>query len=129
MEWIVVTDPAKFDLVAALEGREEIDCRQNVFINEGDVLYFYVGGGVKCVKVKAQAVRMGVPEAETLPGAFCPESDADNRENYPYYMRLKKLRVYEDGQLPLQELLSRGLPNVTGSTRVRAALAEYLHSV
>ncbi|MBQ8975089.1 MAG: hypothetical protein IJ072_05125 [Oscillospiraceae bacterium] len=129
IEWVVVTEPGKFDLVEALSKQDEIDCRQNVFIDEGDIIYLYVGGQVKSIKFKCQAVKMGIPEAEKGENAFGPESDADNRENYPCYMRLKKLAVYEDGQLPLEGLLANGLPNVTGTTRVRSKLGEYIHSV
>ena len=129
IEWIVVTEPEKFDLTGILSQCEQIDCRQNVFIDEGDSIYFYVGGDIKSVKFQCQAVEMGIPENETLPNAFGPESDADNRENYPCYMRLKKLRTYDDGQLPLEKLLENGLPNVTGTTRVRSRLASYIHSV
>ena len=125
MEWMVITDASQAEALRALAERGEADCRHNVFINEGDTVYLY-GEAEGCVLCKCQVTAEGVAPENALQPAIAPVSDANNRENYPHYMRLKLLRSFPNGALPLDALTEHGLPNVTGSTLIRPALLSWL---
>ena len=125
MEWMVITDASQAEALAALEARGTADCRQNVFINEGDTVYLYAEPSA-CVRWKCLVEKEGVPPEEAAQPALAPVSDANNRENYPHYMRLRLLHTFPEGALPLDKLTERGLPNVKGSTLIRARLLELL---
>ena len=127
MEWMVVTDASQAPALRALTERGEADCRHNVFINEGDTVYLF-GREQGCVLCKCLVTAEGVAPEAALEPVIQPVTDANNRENAPHHMRLKLLRSFPAGALPLQVLLEHGLPNVEGSTMIRPALLAYLQA-
>lgn len=122
--WIIPCNPKYYDVVGAFSEFDVIEWSQTTNTTVGDTVFIYVGGSYKAIMFKCEVVAADL---------YGNRTDAD----YKYYrsmekqpdvrhMRLRLIRRYEEGALPLKELRANGLTNVQGRSKATQGLLNYI---
>lgn len=124
-EWIISCNPSYYDLVGAFNKFKEIEWKQSVNINVGDIVYIYVGKPFKEIKYRCIAKKVDLNSAGRIDDSELM-LDNINYNNYERYMNLSILIKYENQQYPLSKIKEQGLKSVQGSSRVTKELHNYI---
>lgn len=124
-EWIISCNPSYYDVAGAFNKLKEIEWKQSVNINVGDIVYIYVGKPFKEIKYKCIAKKVDLNSAGRIDDSEFM-LDNSNYNNYGRYMELSLLIKYEDQQYPLSKLKEHGLKSVQGPSKVTKELYNYI---
>ena len=126
-KWIIQSNPNMFDAVSAFNELHQIDWKQSIKAELGDITYIYVAAPVKAIRLKCKVVKLDIPKAEIDDHKFT--YDGSSFENYGKYMRLELMEEYDNPGLSYQELAQHGLKSVQGPMKIIGELEEYIDQV
>jgi len=126
-EWVIICNPKYYDVVGAFKKLHKLNWKQSVNIEEGDIIYIYIGRPYSSIKYKCLATAVDLPEVRIDDSEF--EYDTTNYGNYGRYMELKMLDSFELNELEYENLRENGLKSVQGPSRVTDELSKYLNKV
>ena len=126
-KWLIQSNPNMFDAVSAFNELQQIDWRQNIKAEIGDIAYIYVAAPVKAIRLKCKVIKLDMPKAEIDDSKFA--QDQSSFENYGKYMRLELVEEYDNSGLSYQELAQHGLKSVQGPMKITGELEEYIDQV
>ncbi len=122
--WVIPCNPKYYDIVGAFSEFNIIEWGQTTNMTVGDTVYMYVGGKYKSILFKCEVI------AANLHGN---RSDADHnyykqmeKQLNARYMKIRLIRRYEPGELPLKELRANGLTSVQSKSKVTRQLLNYI---
>ena len=124
--WVIPCNPKYYDIVGAFSEFDVIEWSQTTNTTVGDTVYVYVGEKYKSIMFKCEVVAAdlyGGRSYEDFKYYRAMKKDPDAR-----YMKLRLIRKYEPGELPLQELKANGLTNVQGRSKITQQLLTYINS-
>ena len=122
--WVIPSNPKNYDIIGAFNEFEVIEWSQSTYVQEGDLVYIYVGGEYKSLMYKCIAEETdlyGAGEIDDLKYF----KDMDKKENRRY-MRLRLVERYVKDRYPYSELKVNGLNSVQGPSKVTPELEAYL---
>lgn len=124
-EWIISCNPSYYDVIGAFNKLKEIEWKQSVNINTGDIVYIYVGNPFKEIKYKCIAKKVDLNSAGRIDDSEFMLDDS-NYNDYGRYMELSLLTKYEEQQFPLSRLREHGLKSVQGPSKVTEELSNFI---
>ncbi len=116
-----------YDAEAAFDELFQIDWKQNIKAEIGDVVYIYVAAPVKSIRLKCKVIKLDMPKVEIDDDKFT--LDASSFGNYGKYMRLELVEKYDNPELAYQELVQHGLKSVQGPMKISDELGDYIDHV
>lgn len=125
--WVITCNIKMYDIFGAFAKFNEIEWKQSTNIEKGDIVYIYIGLPISAIKFKCEAVEVNLLKAEIDDSEFV--IDGSNYENYPRYMRLRKLKEYPDTALKKDLLINNGLKTVQGPSTVTTELEYFIESI
>ena len=122
--WTMPCNPAKYDIFGAFNEFETLEWSQNTRMEEGDIVYLYVGNEYGSIMFKCEVVAANLYTGRTFEDLKyyidLPEKKCGR------YMIVKLLEKYPKGKYPLKELRENGLKSIQGRSRVSSQLFRYL---
>lgn len=126
-EWIITCNTTAYNVEGAFEKFNSIDWKQSTNVEQGDIVYIYVGAPVRAIKYMCQATKVELEVPEIDDSEF--EIDNSNYGNYGRYMELTLLKKLDNKKLAYNHLMENGLKTVQGPSHVSEQLSAYLFSV
>ena len=124
--WVIPCNPKYYDIVGAFSEFDVIEWNQTTNTTVGDTVFVYVGEKYKSIMFKCEVI------AADLYGNRSEDDykyyKAMDKQPDARYMKLRLVRRYEEGDLPLQELKTNGLTSVQGRSKVTQQLLKYINS-
>ena len=124
--WVIPCNPKYYDIVGAFSEFDVIEWNQTTNTTVGDTVFIYVGEQYKSIMFKCEVVAADL---------YGNRSDEDykyyksmDKQPDARYMKLRLVRKYEEGELPLQELKANGLTSVQGRSKVTQQLLKFINS-
>ena len=123
--WLIPCNPKYYDSVGAFNEFEVIEWNQTTNTTVGDTVFIYVGEKYRAIMFKCEVIAAdlyGNRSDEDYKYYRSMEKQLDSR-----YMKLRLIRKYAEGDLPLQELKANGLISVQGRSKVTQKLLSYIN--
>lgn len=125
--WLITSNLEYYDVLGAFKKLNVVEWKQSVNIENGDLVYIYVGKPISGIKFKTEVLKSELPYATIDDTEF--NRDATVYENYGRYMRLKLVQEYDDNDLAYKELKEHELKSVQGPSRISSELLSYIQKV
>lgn len=123
-EWIIVCNPAKYNITGALDALDTIDWRQSTNVEVDDIVYIYVAKPVNAIRYKCVAVKVEMENSEIDDIDYV--IDDTGNADYGRYMQLKLLEKYNTPKLNYYQLQVNGLKTLQSASIVPKQLSDYI---
>lgn len=87
MEWIIPSNLKYYDVIGAFEEFNKLDWKQSVSIEQGDIVYIYVGNPISAIKFKCVATKVNLGEIEIDDSKYTRKNKVYT--DYKNYMELE----------------------------------------
>ena len=125
-EWIISADPKKYHVIDAFRALHKVDWRQsNKNIAAGDIVYIYLSGDDKKIKLKCKVNKAGMEEPDIDDTEYNVSLD-NKAENY---MELELLEEFEGKEYTRDELVNHGFKSPQNPVHMPDSVKEYLASI
>lgn len=125
--WIIPCNIKYYDVMGAFNKLSKLDWKQSTNIENGDLVYIYVGKPYQSVMFKCRVNKVNLPVVEIDDSEFVISGDV--YVNYGNYMELELLAKYTSGSLSFDRLVECGLTGrIYGPRRASGAVLELLSS-
>ena len=130
-EWIVSTNPEKFDYIKSFEIDGFVDWRQNRKYEIDDIVYIYASHSVGKITAICKVSKINIPRDEVK---FHPElwkEGKPDNDGINTFVRFELIDfIKDDERLNYSELKKHGLKGTIQAPRkVKGELLEYVHEV
>lgn len=125
--WTIACNPSAYAVMGAFNKLSKINWKQSTNVEEGDIIYIYVGKPISGIRFKCEATKVNLERNDIDDSEFV--LDGANYKNYGRYMELSLLETYDDIKYGLESLKENGLKAVQGPSRISDELSDYLNSM
>lgn len=107
--WIFPCNPKIYDALGAFAKHGVIDWRTNKNVNEGDIVYIYIGEPIAKILLKTRVVNLNIPDEHLIGGDFYRKVDAMREK--ANYVRLELIQSFLEKKdyLSFEALKKHGL--------------------
>lgn len=126
-KWIILSNPNMYDAVSAFRTLKQIDWRQNINAEVGDIAFIYVARPVKAIRLKCNVINVDLPSPKIEDSQF--NVNGESFDDADRYMRLELVEEYDTEELSFDSLSLHGLKSVQGPTRVTGELEKFIDAV
>jgi len=126
-EWIISGNPEQYRVIDAFRDLHRVDWTQSANMVAGDIVYIYVSGNVKALKLKCRVNKadLETPDIDDheydLTGAF--------DGNAGRYMELELLEEYDGEEYSREELMKHGFRSPQGPMRMPDSVKQYIETL
>lgn len=126
-EWIISGNPGKYRVIDAFRDLHKVDWTQSANMVAGDIVYIYVSGDVKAIKLKCKVnkAEIEVPDIDDSEYDLTGEFDGSAGR----YMELELLEEYDGVEYTRDELMKHGFKSPLGPVHMPDSVKDYLESI
>lgn len=126
-EWIISGNPEKYRVIDAFRNLHKVDWTQSANMVAGDIVYIYVSGDVKAIKLKCKVnkAEIEVPDIDDSEYDLTGEFDGSAGR----YMELEFLEEYDGVEYTRDELMKHGFKSPLGPVHMPDSVKNYLESI
>lgn len=126
-EWIISGNPEKYRVIDAFRDLHKVDWTQSANMVAGDIVYIYVSGDVKAIKLKCKVnkAEIEVPDIDDSEYDLTGEFDGSAGR----YMELELLEEYDGVEYTRDELMKHGFKSPLGPVHMPDSVKNYLESI
>ncbi|MST52771.1 hypothetical protein [Hornefia butyriciproducens] len=129
-KWIIPSNMNRYDVIGAYSKLDEIDWTQRVkSIEAGDIVYVYISAPISAIKLCCEVIATNLTSenAELIDDSeFVVGENFDVKES-SQYMRLRKIREFNDNEIPLSVMQEHGVKgNIQGARSLPEELEQYI---
>lgn len=126
-EWIISGNPEKYRVIDAFRDLHKVDWTQSANMVAGDIVYIYVSGYVKAIKLKCKVnkVEIQVPDIDDHEYDLTGEFDGSAGR----YMELELLEEFDGVEYSRDELMKHGFKSPLGPVHMPDSVKNYLESI
>lgn len=114
--WIIPANPKIYDIESHFVHQETIDWHTQFNVDIGDIVYIYMTNPDSCILYKCEIINVDFPE-----------HSEENRKKGN--MRLKRIKSYNKGDIPIQRLNELGIKSIRGQRKIPPKIASELESM
>lgn len=126
-EWIISGNPEKYRVIDAFRDLHKVDWTQSANMVAGDIVYIYVSGDVKAIKLKCKVnkAEIEVPDIDDSEYDLTGEFDGSAGR----YMELELLEEFDGVEYTRDELMKHGFKSPLGPVHMSDSVKKYLESI
>lgn len=126
-EWIISGNPEKYRVIDAFRDLHKVDWTQSANMVAGDIVYIYVSGDVRAIKLKCKVnkAEIEVPDIDDSEYDLTDEFDGSAGR----YMELELLEEYDGVEYTRDELMKHGFKSPLGPVHMPDSVKDYLESI
>lgn len=124
-EWILGCNSKYFDIKKAFSLEQTITWRQDISVETGDIIYFYIPNPYRAILYKCEVIQTSLQNMDKNSRQYVLKPQYHN--GVEKYMMLKLVRSYPDTLFTDKELKKFGVTSFQTAINVDARLANYLH--
>ncbi len=127
-EWIIASNPSKYDVISAFRELGTIDWTQSANFSIGDIVYIYISSPEQALRLKCRVKQVDKPESTIEDRQFAYEEKYISKEN-GRYAELEMIEELKGVFYTKKYLEPHGFIVPQGSRRVTEELKEYLNII
>lgn len=126
-EWLISGNPKKYRVIDAFRDLHKVDWTQSANMVSGDIVYIYVSGDVKAIKLKCRVNKVDIelPDIDDHEYELTEEFDGGAGR----YMELELMEEYDGEEYSKDELMKHGFRSPQGPMRMPDSVKQYMDSL